>query len=215
MTEHYHHGNLRNDLITAGLKMLTRDGVASFSLRRLSSELGVSHTAAYRHFKKKEDLLRAIVIKASSLFKDALANAVPPGTDGEEALIILGKVYVHFFIENPEILYLFSMIPNDQNIFLSLLKQMSEDEQIEAGIAAHSNLVDINHFDNSSAFGIFRNIASVAQSDESYRALSEPEILLGFWSKVHGMATLLVTQKYLIPEDQRDATIDRVIRTPF
>lgn len=215
MSKTYHYGNLRNDLIISGLKMLTRDGIASFSLRRLSSELGVSHTAAYRHFKKKEDLLRAIVIETSTLFRDTLARAVPPGTSGEEALMLLGSGYVHFFIDNPEILSLFSMIPNEQNLFLSFLEGMSEEDRIEAEIGAHADCTDIDNLDGASAFGIFKNIASAVRQEGPYINLTEHEILLGFWSKVHGMATLLVTQKNFIPADQLDATIDRVIRTPF
>ena len=39
MSESYHHGNLRAELISAGITMLNRDGIASFSLRRLSQEL--------------------------------------------------------------------------------------------------------------------------------------------------------------------------------
>lgn len=215
MSETYHHGNLRNDLITSGLKMLTRDGIASFSLRRLSAELGVSHTAAYRHFKKKEDLLRAIVIETSRMFRDTLARAVHPGTSGEEALLLLGSAYVHFFIDNPEILSLFSMIPNEQNLFLSLLEGMKEEDRIEAEIGAHADCTNIDLLDSASAFGIFRDIALAVQQEEPYKHLTEHEIFLGFWSKVHGMATLLVTQKNFIPADQLDATIDRVIRTPF
>ena len=45
--------------------------------------------------------------------------------------------------------------------------------------------------------------------------LSEREIMLGYWAKVHGIATILATQKNFIPRSELDAAIDRVVRTAF
>lgn len=45
--------------------------------------------------------------------------------------MLLGSGYVHFFIENPEILSLFSMISNEQNLFLSLFVGMSEEKRVQ------------------------------------------------------------------------------------
>lgn len=215
MIETYHHGNLHNDLITAGLKMLTRDGIATFSLRKLSQELGVSHTAAYRHFAKKEDLLRAIFIESSNMFRNALSASVPRGLSGEEALMQLGIGYVHFFLDNPEILTLFSMMPSDQNLLLSVFAGMDKNNPSEREIGHHADCTNIDELSEHSAFGIFRKIALSAQQEDPYKNLSEHEILLGFWSKVHGMATILVTQKKFLPANELNASIERVLRTPF
>ncbi len=219
MTETYHHGNLRSDLISSGLRMLNRDGITSFSLRKLSLELGVSHAAAYRHFSDKEDLLRAIFLESSRMFRDALSKSVSPNATGEEALMQLGSGYVHFYLEHPEILGLFSLVPSEQNLLASLFQGMKADATGDTDdcreIGIHSDFPDIEALPQNSAFGLFRSIASAAGDLEPYRGLTEREILLGFWSKVHGMAVLLVTQKNFIPADQMDAVIDRVLRTPF
>lgn len=215
MSESYHHGNLRNDLINTGMKMLCRDGIASFSVRKLSQELGVSHAAAYRHFEKKEDLLGAIFIESSKMFRTALAKAVPEGISGEEALIQLGIGYVHFFISHPEILTLFTLIPSEQNLLLSIFNDLNKNNDVCREIGVHIDCTDIDKLDENSAFGIFRKIASNSQKKNPYKNLSEHEILLGFWSKVHGMATILVTQKNFIPQENLFATIERVLRTPF
>ncbi len=195
--------------------MLSRDGIASFSLRKLSQELGVSHTAAYRHFAKKEDLLRAIFIESSRMFRTALAASVPQGLTGQEALIQLGIGYVHFFLDQPEILSLFTLLPGDQNLLLSLFQGMETDDPISIEIGSHADCSNIDDLKANSAFGIFRGIASSAQESEVYKNLSEHEILLGFWSKVHGMATLLVTQKNFIPQEGLNASIERIMRTAF
>jgi len=215
MTESYHHKNLRADLISSGLTMLNRDGIASFSLRKLSQELGVSHAAAYRHFSDKEDLLRAIFLESSRMFRDALAKSVRPDAAGEEALMQLGIGYVRFYLDNPEILGLFSLVPSEQNMLFSLFQGMDGDSADCRELGIHTDFPDIDSLPENSAFGLFRSIASAAGGQAPYNALSEREILLGFWSKVHGMAVLLVTQKNFIPAEEIDAVIDRVLRTPF
>jgi len=56
----YHHGNLRAALIQCGLELMERDGIHALTLRAIGEQLGVSRSAAYRHFKDKEALLSAI-----------------------------------------------------------------------------------------------------------------------------------------------------------
>ena len=174
--------------------MLNRDGIAAFSLRALSQELGVSHAAAYRHFKNREDLIKEIFREASHMFRDALSATVSPEIAGEEALIRLGVGYVRFFLDHPETLILFNLNPAGQ----PLLQDVFSDADEARG-----------------AFELFRGIAAGVREFEPYRALSEREILLGFWSKVHGLSTILVTQKGFIPEADIPAVVERLMRTPF
>ena len=56
----YHHGDLRQTLIDAAIKMLTKSSPDSLSLRDLARQAGVSIAAPYRHFKDKRELLAAI-----------------------------------------------------------------------------------------------------------------------------------------------------------
>src|SRR6266700_5995996 len=56
----YHHGDLRNALIQAGLEMLSESGAAALDLRKVARKAGVSHAAPYRHFADKQALIAAI-----------------------------------------------------------------------------------------------------------------------------------------------------------
>ncbi len=56
----YHHGNLRAALIQCGLELIERKGIHALTLREIGTQLGVSRSAAYRHFKDKAALLSAI-----------------------------------------------------------------------------------------------------------------------------------------------------------
>ena len=55
----------------------------------------------------------------------------------------------------------------------------------------------------------------VMQTEAPYTDLTEREILLGFWGKVHGIACILVTQKNFIPAGKIDEVIEKVVRTAF
>jgi AcrR family transcriptional regulator len=56
----YHHGDLRAALIVCGLELIQRKGIHAITLREIGKRLGVSRSAAYRHFKDKAALLFAI-----------------------------------------------------------------------------------------------------------------------------------------------------------
>ena len=56
----YHHGDLRNALIQAGLELLSEGGEGTLDLRKVAHRAGVSHAAPYRHFADKQALIAAI-----------------------------------------------------------------------------------------------------------------------------------------------------------
>ena len=56
----YHHGNLRQALIDAGLAVTRNGGPSALSLRDLARRLGVSPNAVYRHFADRDNLLATI-----------------------------------------------------------------------------------------------------------------------------------------------------------
>ncbi len=56
----YHHGNLSAALIECGLELIEEKGIHALTLREIGTQLGVSRSAAYRHFKDKDALLSAI-----------------------------------------------------------------------------------------------------------------------------------------------------------
>jgi AcrR family transcriptional regulator len=56
----YHHGNLKEELISSACKICEASGHDHMSLRSIAKEASVSQTAPYRHFKTKECLLAEV-----------------------------------------------------------------------------------------------------------------------------------------------------------
>ena len=54
----YHHGNLREVLISSALEILKEGTLQDLSLRALARKAGVSQTAPYRHFEDKRSAYR-------------------------------------------------------------------------------------------------------------------------------------------------------------
>ncbi len=56
----YHHGDLRQSLLTNATEIIRDGGLEALSMRKLAERTGVSRTAPYHHFKDKNQLLCAI-----------------------------------------------------------------------------------------------------------------------------------------------------------
>ncbi len=97
----YHHGDLKESLIIEGLKLFNEEGADKFSLRKVAALCNVSHSAPYKHFKNKEELINAISQYVFSEFEKSLREISEMYKDDPYKKIIeLGKKYVWFMVEN-------------------------------------------------------------------------------------------------------------------
>lgn len=62
----YHHGNLREALLAAGLELARAGGPSAVLIRAVTRDAEVSHNAAYRHFANQEELLGAVAEQCMS-----------------------------------------------------------------------------------------------------------------------------------------------------
>lgn len=69
----YHHGALRDALIAATIEASEELGEVP-SLREVARRAGVSHAAAYNHFRSRKDLLRAVALTGFGRLEAVLAE---------------------------------------------------------------------------------------------------------------------------------------------
>jgi len=100
--KHYHHGNLRETLRDAAIKLIAEVGPTAFTLREVARRAGVSHNAPYRHFQDKDDLLAAVGAEGFRELKEAMLNAALQQTNALERLKRSGLAYVSFALRRPE-----------------------------------------------------------------------------------------------------------------
>ena len=125
----YHHENLRQELIDAGVKIVAQEGIRALSLRRLAAECNVSHAAPYKHFKNKDDILAALTQHVQQLFAQKLLDGLNAleNSDPQERLVEMGVNYVCFMVENPEYL---------KFLFFTGVTGRAEPEQLSPDAAA-------------------------------------------------------------------------------
>ena len=91
----YRHGNLPNAMRAAARAILDEAGAEGVGLRETARRVGVSATAAYRHFDSKEDLLASV---AAEGFRE-LSAAMKAAGGGDDPLIGVSLAYVEFALQ--------------------------------------------------------------------------------------------------------------------
>lgn len=89
---HYHHGHLRQAVLSAAVEVIAESGPTSLSLRALAGRVGVSHAAPAHHFGDKAGVLTAIAIEGYQTLADQLSTARHETGDFRE----VGVAYVRF-----------------------------------------------------------------------------------------------------------------------
>ena len=123
----YHHGNLRNALIGAGLELINTEGEENLSLRKVALKCGVSNAAPYAHFNSKDEFIAAIQQHIMDLFTSTLEQTVEMYADTPNILLMLGTAYVKFFYKNP--LY-FDFLFSRKNIQINLSLDCAGEKEI-------------------------------------------------------------------------------------
>lgn len=97
----YHHGALRETLLSASLRLIEAEGVGAVSLRRVAREAGVSPGAPYHHFPDRAALLAALAAQGYQQLAAELAAARAAAEGPVQALTALIRAYVNFGLRNP------------------------------------------------------------------------------------------------------------------
>lgn len=103
----YHHGNLREALLEAGLELTRSGGAAALVLRDVTRRVGVSPNAAYRHFADRDSLLVAVADRIQHGIADRMRSpdhservAAAPAS-ARDRLRAVGLGYISFALAEP------------------------------------------------------------------------------------------------------------------
>jgi AcrR family transcriptional regulator len=166
----YHHGDLKNALIKAGIEILSKEGVHGLSLRKVAQKAGVSHTAPYSHFADKQSLIAAISIEGFLTIHGHL-NAVINRYHGEplRQLIEGAWAYVQFALSDPA---------HFKVTFSSVLEREKD----------YPAFVEMSQ----KTFGLVVRIVEECQSAGVLRPGPADVEAISIWSIVHGFISLLL-----------------------
>ncbi|MEL6527734.1 MAG: TetR/AcrR family transcriptional regulator [Chloroflexota bacterium] len=167
----YHHGDLRNALIEAGLHQLTEAGIERLSLRKIARDVGVSHNAPYMHFKDKEGLLAAMALEGFTLLYDA-TNVFASNTDmsWHAQFSAVAHAYVDFALTHP-----------------AHMQVMFRDYD--------SNIYPDTSQSAERAFNLLRDVMAEGQQAGLIEAGDSAKQAALIWSLLHGLAMIIAADK--------------------
>ena len=166
--ESYHHGDLKNALVAAGVEILAGEGLNAISLRNVAKKAGVSHSAPYAHFKDKQALLAAI------------------STEGFKKLLTQLKSVVSQYKEQPEqllpeacwVYYQFAL--QETNIFKMMFSGVLEKEK------DYSDFVEVVQ----KTFQVVVEVVTICQTAGILQAGESQLTAMTLWAQIHGMISL-------------------------
>ncbi|MCP3901023.1 MAG: TetR/AcrR family transcriptional regulator [Desulfobacteraceae bacterium] len=163
-------GDLRLKLLKAASEIISKNGMKKLTMRALSTQVGVSRTAPYRHFKNKNALLLAVAKKGfNELTSHYQKINKDKSIDSLARLQNIGLAYIEFAIINPGIFRL---------MFGQEIAQQKRSDKLNSAAKQTFNeyLVAVKTFldENSIAAGNYSILANYS------------------WATVHGLAVLLI-----------------------
>jgi AcrR family transcriptional regulator len=191
----YHHGDLRNALVSSAARLIERQGSEAFSLREAAREVGVSANAAYRHFDDKAALMTAVAAEGFARLSAQMQRSVDEAARGPAAespevarFQAVGRAYVCFAAEHPE-------------LFRLMFGQCGA--QCLRVVGERTGPTPWDHLGSA----LDALVASGALSPER-RVGAE----LKAWTVVHGFASLALDGHVpLAPGPERDAALESVL----
>jgi AcrR family transcriptional regulator len=175
-TRRYRHGNLPAALLAAARQILDENGLQSVGLRETARRVGVSATAAYRHFASKDDLLASV---AAEGFRE-LAVSMEGATRGPSVLTRGGLAYIEFAHRNPGLFRLMfgpllaerakypALQAATANVEALLLRGVADLDQrtLEANLAAMAAWGVVHGLSHLIVDGFFPAARAVGQAEE-------------------------------------------------
>lgn len=166
--KNYHHGDLKNALIKAGVEILSKEGIEGLSLRKVAQRAGVSHSAPYSHFPDKQSLIAAISTEGFNQLYAELDSAVLAHPNNPKKQLEQGALaYVQFALNNTDTFKI---------MFSGVLEKEKE----------YPAFVEISHKTFERVVDIIR-----ACQDAGVLLNTSPEMMaVAVWGQVHGIVSL-------------------------
>jgi len=111
-TRAYHHGDLRNALLDAGLDLTRAGGPDAATVREVARRVGVVPTAVYRHFADRDALVEALALRVQQQVAERMRDNASPDDragastgagrgHGRARLRAVGLGYIGFALAEP------------------------------------------------------------------------------------------------------------------
>jgi len=169
----YHHGNLKEELIAAGLEILSEQGLDGLSLRNIAKRIGVSHTAPYNHFPDKLSLVAAISTAGHKQLHQILLDTFEKTKSSSNIIFEIAWAYLQFALDN-------------QAIYKLMFSGALEEER------DHPEYIEISRKE----IALFEEIIVFCQSNGQLPEGGVHKTAIKLWSLTHGFTYLMMENQF-------------------
>lgn len=129
--------NRKTEILLAARNLIFTEGTTKLTMRRVGEAVDISEPAVYRHFKNKEDLLRALINFMFEGWEEKLVALTLESISASKKLIKLGKIHLSHLIDhqfNPVLLLSEAQVSDQPNITAALLEKVNRISSVMASI---------------------------------------------------------------------------------
>ncbi|SEQ49486.1 transcriptional regulator, TetR family [Solimonas aquatica] len=168
----------RDDILDVAMSVFEADGLEALSFRRLADGMDLSHSAPYRYFASKEELVNALRARAYRWIEREMLDAIDGISGPEQQLEAVAAAYIRSGLERPHRYALMFFNLND----VDTLRDFPELA------AAKRDALDV----------CTRVIAAGQQSGDFPRTLDPLTVAHLFWIGAHGVVSLQVAGQFVM-----------------
>ena len=115
----YHHGNLKETILSEALYLLNSKNFDEISFRLISRNIGVVSSAPYNHFKDKKHLIKEIILLGEKKLLKIISLEKNKSTIPTEQLLLTAKAYLNFAVQEKALFNLMFSKTNEDLLYLT------------------------------------------------------------------------------------------------
>jgi AcrR family transcriptional regulator len=184
-----------NLILDSAMKLFLEEGYKNLTIRRLAEKIEYSPATIYLYFKDKDEIfltLQKMAFQEFYEFQSSGQNIEDP----LKRLLVQGKEYLRFAIENPGYYELIFFMTEPK-------EKLKEPEKYKTELDSYE---------------ILKNNVKAAIDAGKMRTTDVDATSFALWSYVHGMASLIIKRGFLMPEGYLDKLIEKsfeILRITF
>lgn len=176
---------MRKLILDGAQKLFLANGYDKVSIRNIADEIEYSPATIYLYYKDKNQLLYALhqrgFVKMVEEFQPLLLLTDPFGK-----LVEMGRSYIRFAVENPELFDLMF-------IMMAPMDTLEEEEWMEG----------------YQAFGLLMQVVQECMDAGIFRERNVQATAMMIWSGIHGYTALYLRKRLgMLPESDRESIMD-------
>lgn len=176
-------GERREEILAAALRLFAQHGMAHVTTRAIARAVGISQPSLYAHFASASEIGDELCRRGFERLQERFAEVANASAGPRHRLMALGRAYVDFALDNPDLYRIAFMLEDPDCTELDL-----DDPAMSTGL---------------NAFGGLRALIAELRGidDAETDALAQ-----SIWASVHGLVALLLARP-LFPWVERAALV--------